>query len=77
MFSQMILKKRAEKYNFKEGNPFAEDGEQVASVGYRYRKWDMGDGITVVARYICLSVCILCLYAFFFLIVTIIIFWGG
>lgn len=50
MFSQMVLKKRDPPYNFKDQNPFAEEGEKVASVGYRYRKWDLGNGITLVAR---------------------------
>eukprot|EP00040_Diaphanoeca_grandis_P002479 m.21853 g.21853 ORF g.21853 m.21853 type:complete len:579 (-) comp13572_c0_seq1:190-1926(-) len=50
MFSQMVLKKREKKYSFKDENPFAEDDEEVASIGYRYRKWDLGDGITLVAR---------------------------
>jgi len=50
MFSQQVLKKKGEQYKFNDQNPFAEEDEQVASVGYRYRKWDLGDGITLVAR---------------------------
>jgi translation initiation factor 3 subunit D len=48
-----------EKYKFSEDNPFVdpEDEEEngsgpspVASVGYRYRLWDLGDGVKLVAR---------------------------
>ena len=52
-----------DKYKFPEENPFAEaedsDEEaaegsgnktQVASVGYRYRKWDLGNNIRLIAR---------------------------
>eukprot|EP00038_Savillea_parva_P028741 m.66767 g.66767 ORF g.66767 m.66767 type:complete len:569 (+) comp8385_c0_seq2:58-1764(+) len=49
-FSQMVTKHGAEQHTFPEPNPFAEKGENVASVGYRYRKWDLGDGIKVIAR---------------------------
>jgi len=51
MFSQMVLSKSKNGvYKFKEGNPFVDEGEEVASVGYRYRKWDLGDGINLVCR---------------------------
>ena len=50
-----------EKYKFPEENPFAagEDSDEegaeaaktaVASVGYRYRKWDLGNNIRLIAR---------------------------
>lgn len=47
-----------EKYKFPEENPFIdEDPEEeedknspVASVGYRYRKWDLGNDVKLVAR---------------------------
>ena len=48
-----------EKYKFPEENPFIvdEDDEEsedknspVASVGYRYRKWDLGNDVKLVAR---------------------------
>lgn len=29
-------------------NPFGQEGD--APVGYKYRKWNLGDDITVVAR---------------------------
>ena len=42
---------RAVPPSFPEENPFAEDeDEEMASVGYRYRKWDLGDGVVLVAR---------------------------
>merc|ERR1712209_27827 len=60
-FSQQVLKADAEKYKFPEENPFAEaeDSDEeaaessktkVASVGYRYRKWDLGNNIRLIAR---------------------------
>lgn len=48
-FSQQVLKS-GEKYKFDNPNPFIteeEDGE-VASVAYRYRKWDLGNGIVCI-----------------------------
>lgn len=35
-----------------ESNPFIgeEETEKMASVGYRYRKWDLDNGIILVAR---------------------------
>merc|ERR1712168_810902 len=48
-FSQQCLK--SEEFKFDNPNPFADGGgEQVASVGYRYRKFDLGDGINLVVR---------------------------
>merc|ERR1712088_763304 len=55
-YSQQVLKVEADKYKFEEDNPFIEDSDdsdgegekgpkksdRVASVGYRYRKWDLG-----------------------------------
>lgn len=40
-FSQQILHKGGAKRAFAEGNPFAGEGEEVASVAYRYRKWKL------------------------------------
>ncbi|CAG9856753.1 unnamed protein product [Phyllotreta striolata] len=53
-FSQQVLRTGATepKYKFNEPNPFLseeEDGE-IASVAYRYRKWDLGGGVILVAR---------------------------
>lgn len=56
-FSQQVLKKADNKtvlqHKFKEQNPFLDslgDGEEAASVAYRYRKWNLGDGINLVSR---------------------------
>jgi len=49
-FSQQCLKK-SEKHAFANPNPFSEEeGEEVASVGYRYRKYTLGEGINLVVR---------------------------
>lgn len=53
-FSQQVLKSgpTEPKYKFQEPNPFVseeEDGE-VASVGYRYRKWILNNGVVLIAR---------------------------
>ena len=51
-FSQQVLKNGEDKYKFDEENPFADEEEEgeVASVGYRYRKWDLGNNIQLIAR---------------------------
>jgi len=64
-YSQQVLKADGEKYKFPEDNPFDEDSNDsddsdnekgeteknsVASVGYRYRKWDLGNNLKLVAR---------------------------
>eukprot|EP00271_Cylindrocystis_brebissonii_P019938 TRINITY_DN6369_c0_g1_i1.p1 TRINITY_DN6369_c0_g1~~TRINITY_DN6369_c0_g1_i1.p1 ORF type:complete len:559 (-),score=126.45 TRINITY_DN6369_c0_g1_i1:344-2020(-) len=49
-FSQQVLQKNGPKHEFEEPNPFAAEGEEVASVAYRYRKWKLGEDITLVAR---------------------------
>merc|ERR1712002_761783 len=39
--------------NFEKPNPFVQgkdEEQEVASVAYRYRKWDLGNGITLVCR---------------------------
>nr|CAD7448197.1 unnamed protein product [Timema bartmani] len=40
------------RYKFEEGNPFISEEEagEVASVAYRYRKWDLDNGVVLVAR---------------------------
>ncbi|EDO35013.1 predicted protein [Nematostella vectensis] len=50
-FSQQVLK-RGEVKTFDHPNPFVtdEDDSTVASVCYRYRKWDLGDGIQLIVR---------------------------
>ncbi|XP_074106697.1 eukaryotic translation initiation factor 3 subunit d1 [Cotesia typhae] len=51
-FSQQVLKSSEPRYKFDEGNPFISEEEEgdVASVAYRYRKWDLNNGITLVCR---------------------------
>lgn len=54
-FSQQVLVKEPTEeglspMKFGEPNPFQTEGEKVASVAYRYRRWNLGDGITLVAR---------------------------
>jgi translation initiation factor 3 subunit D len=40
------------RYKFDEGNPFISEEEagEVASVAYRYRKWDLDNGVVLIAR---------------------------
>eukprot|EP00252_Welwitschia_mirabilis_P007443 TRINITY_DN18800_c0_g2_i2.p1 TRINITY_DN18800_c0_g2~~TRINITY_DN18800_c0_g2_i2.p1 ORF type:complete len:556 (-),score=109.41 TRINITY_DN18800_c0_g2_i2:293-1960(-) len=49
-FSQQILIRNGEKEVFEEPNPFASEGEEVASVAYRYRRWKLEEGVYLVAR---------------------------
>ncbi|PVD39398.1 hypothetical protein C0Q70_02028 [Pomacea canaliculata] len=41
-----------DKYQFENKNPFVqpEEESEVASVGYRYRKWDLGNDIVLISR---------------------------
>uniref|UniRef100_A0A6P4FH77 Eukaryotic translation initiation factor 3 subunit D n=1 Tax=Drosophila rhopaloa TaxID=1041015 RepID=A0A6P4FH77_DRORH len=51
-FSQQVLRigDQEPRYKFEEPNPFEEPGADLASVGYRYRKWDLGNDIVLIAR---------------------------
>ncbi|XP_056641454.1 eukaryotic translation initiation factor 3 subunit D [Diorhabda carinulata] len=53
-FSQQVLKigPNEPRYKFDEPNPFISEEEEgeIASVAYRYRKWDLGGGIILVSR---------------------------
>jgi len=51
-FSQQVLKSDGERYKFDMDNPFidADEEGEVASVAYRYRKWDLGNNISLVCR---------------------------
>lgn len=52
-FSQQVLKQGEERFKMGEKNPFISDdqeAEQVASVGYRYRKFDLGERIQLICR---------------------------
>lgn len=53
LFIQKLNVKGEARYKFDEANPFVSDDEnegEVASVAYRYRKWDLDNGIVLVAR---------------------------
>ncbi|XP_050364132.1 eukaryotic translation initiation factor 3 subunit D-like [Argentina anserina] len=49
-FSQQVLVRDGNKVNFDEPNPFANEGEDVASVAYRYRRWKLDKEVSLVAR---------------------------
>jgi translation initiation factor 3 subunit D len=49
-FSQQVLQRNGEKVTFDEPNPFATEGEDAASVAYRYRRWKLDDETSLVAR---------------------------
>lgn len=49
-FSQQVLVRDGNKMTFEEPNPFASEGEEVASVAYRYRRWKLDDDMYLVAR---------------------------
>ena len=51
-FSQQVLKSDGERFKFDMDNPFvdAEEEGEVASVAYRYRRWDLGNNLVLVCR---------------------------
>ncbi|KAA8519777.1 hypothetical protein F0562_014122 [Nyssa sinensis] len=49
-FSQQVLIRDGNKVTFEEPNPFANEGEEVASVAYRYRRWKLDGDMYLVAR---------------------------
>jgi len=49
-FSQQVLIRDGNKVEFEEPNPFASEGEEVASVAYRYRRWKLDEDVSLVAR---------------------------
>jgi translation initiation factor 3 subunit D len=49
-FSQQVLIRDGNKVAFDEPNPFANEGEEVASVTYRYRRWKLDNDMFLVAR---------------------------
>lgn len=49
-FSQQVLIRDANKVTFEEPNPFANEGEEVAPVAYRYRRWKLDDEMFLVSR---------------------------
>ncbi|MBA0724164.1 hypothetical protein Golax_020872 [Gossypium laxum] len=49
-FSQQVLVRDGNKVSFDEQNPFANEGDEVASVAYRYRRWKLDNDMHLVAR---------------------------
>ncbi|TYH47903.1 hypothetical protein ES332_D10G031000v1 [Gossypium tomentosum] len=49
-FSQQVLVRDGNKVSFDESNPFANEGDEVASVAYRYRRWKLDNDMHLVAR---------------------------
>ncbi|MBA0595164.1 eukaryotic translation initiation factor 3 subunit D [Gossypium raimondii] len=49
-FSQQVLVRDGNKVSFDEPNPFANEGDEVASVAYRYRRWKLDGDMYLVAR---------------------------
>ncbi|KAI4368162.1 hypothetical protein MLD38_016749 [Melastoma candidum] len=49
-FSQQVLIRDGNKVTFDEPHPFANEGEEVASVAYRYRRWKLDDDMHLIAR---------------------------
>uniref|UniRef100_A0A2R5LLG0 Eukaryotic translation initiation factor 3 subunit D n=2 Tax=Ornithodoros turicata TaxID=34597 RepID=A0A2R5LLG0_9ACAR len=51
-FSQQVLKMGEEKHSFEKPNPFVQEEEEgeVASVAYRYRKFELGEDVGLIVR---------------------------
>ncbi|KAL9229886.1 hypothetical protein vseg_005304 [Gypsophila vaccaria] len=49
-FTQQVLVKGGKKVTFDEPNPFASEGEEVASAAYRYRRWKLDNEMYLVSR---------------------------
>ncbi|XP_059280264.1 eukaryotic translation initiation factor 3 subunit D-like [Lycium ferocissimum] len=49
-FSQQVLMRDGKKLSYDEPNPFATEGEEAASVAYRYRRWKLDNDTYLVAR---------------------------
>ncbi|MBA0694473.1 hypothetical protein Goari_004760 [Gossypium aridum] len=49
-FSQQVLVRDGNKVSFDEPNPFANEGDEVASVAYRYRRWKLDNDMYLIAR---------------------------
>jgi translation initiation factor 3 subunit D len=49
--TQQVLLMNKERHTFSDPNPFIEGDEgEIASVAYKYRKWDLGNNIALVVR---------------------------
>ncbi len=55
-FSQQVLR-RGDVHRMPDATlPFAPDaGEELASASYRYRKWQLSDKLTLIARFVVIS----------------------
>ncbi|KAH8330872.1 hypothetical protein KR067_008464 [Drosophila pandora] len=51
-FGQQVLRigEQEPRFKFEEPNPFEEPGVELASLGYRYRQWQLGSDLVLVAR---------------------------
>ncbi|CAM8988138.1 unnamed protein product [Rhodiola kirilowii] len=49
-FSQQVLLRDGNKVSLDEPSPFASEGEEHASVAYRYRRWKLDNDMYLVAR---------------------------
>jgi len=51
-FSQQVLKigNQEPKHKFEEPNPFEAPGVKLASVAYRYKKWQLGEDVVLIVR---------------------------
>jgi translation initiation factor 3 subunit D len=49
-FSQAVLRTDLEPFHFAVGNPFAEQGDDLASLAYRYRRWNLSERMELIAR---------------------------
>uniref|UniRef100_A0A7N0REG1 Eukaryotic translation initiation factor 3 subunit D n=1 Tax=Kalanchoe fedtschenkoi TaxID=63787 RepID=A0A7N0REG1_KALFE len=49
-FSQQVLLRDGNKVSLDEPSPFASEGEEAASVAYRYRRWKLDNDMYLVAR---------------------------
>eukprot|EP00002_Diphylleia_rotans_P012705 TRINITY_DN2487_c0_g1_i1.p1 TRINITY_DN2487_c0_g1~~TRINITY_DN2487_c0_g1_i1.p1 ORF type:complete len:524 (-),score=125.11 TRINITY_DN2487_c0_g1_i1:254-1825(-) len=49
-FLQQVYAKKTQGHRMQRPSPFATQGSLTALVGYRYRKWTLGDDIQLVAR---------------------------
>ena len=64
-FTQQCLRPELQRLPYP--HPFAQPGEETASVAYRYRRWQISENLTLVARWVifvslCLYVYLCCLF---------------
>ena len=49
-FAQKCLQQGGARHVFEKPDPFVQPGENAAPVAYRYRKWQLDDELSVIAR---------------------------